>query len=247
MESLRAAPARPTGDLGAIRSYRRRGTRLTEAQQRAWDTSAAQYVLSPDTQTAEGFRLTDAFEHSAPLAVEIGFGVGEALASLAINRPDWNILGFEVWQPGHAACLAALTDREPPNVRLSTLDAAWCLEHIVAPSTISELWTFFPDPWPKARHHKRRLVDPGFASLVASRLTSGGIWRLATDWPHYAAQMRDTLDAEPLLTGGVTPRYANRPLTRFERRGMDAGRPITDLTYRRNGEPSPRLGGPTAG
>ena len=247
MESLRAAPARPSGDSphsrpegdGAIRSYRRRGTRLTEAQQRAWDTSAARYVLSADTQTAAGFRLMDAFDRPAPLAVEIGVGVGEALASLAIDRPVGNFVGVEVGQPGHAACLAALADHELPNLRLSTLDAAWCLEHIVEPSTISELWTFFPDPWPKARHHKRRLVSPAFASLVASRLVPGGTWRLATDWPHYAEQMWDTLDAEPLLMGGVTQRYADRPLTRFERRGMDAGRPITDLTYRRHGEPNP--------
>jgi tRNA (guanine-N7-)-methyltransferase len=229
---------RPEGDPHPIRSYRRRGTRLTEAQQRAWDLSAERYVLSPDAQTADGFRLPDAFDRSAPLAIEIGFGVGEALTRLAIERPDWNVIGFEVWQPGHAACLAALTEHEPPNVRLSTLDAAWCLEHIVEPSSISELWTFFPDPWQKARHHKRRLVGPAFADLAASRLAPGGVWRLATDWRNYAEQMQVVLDAEPELTGGATERYDGRPRTRFERRGIEAGRPITDLTYVRV-EPNP--------
>lgn len=232
MEPVSSAPARPAGQPHLIRSYRRRGTRLTEAQQRAWDLSADQYVLPPDAQASDGFRVTDAFDRSAPLAVEIGFGVGEALTQLAVDRPDWNVIGFEVWQPGHAQCLALLAEHDPPNVRLSTLDAAWSLEHIVAPSTISELWTFFPDPWPKARHHKRRLISPGFAALAASRLAPNGVWRLATDWPHYAEQMQVVLDGEPELSGGVTERYDGRPLTRFERRGAAAGRPITDLTYR---------------
>ncbi|HWA66918.1 MAG TPA: tRNA (guanosine(46)-N7)-methyltransferase TrmB [Mycobacteriales bacterium] len=232
MEPVGAAPARPT-EAYRIRSYRRRGTRLTEAQQRAWDAGAERYVLPPATQTVEGFRITDAFDRAAPLAVEIGFGVGESLLALAVARPDWNVVGFEVWQPGHAACLAALSGPQPANVRLSTLDAAWCLEHIVAPSSIEELWTFFPDPWPKPRHHKRRLVGPAFAALAASRLAPGGVWRLATDWPHYAVQMQEVLDAEPLLSGGVTERYDARPLTRFERRGIAAQRPIVDLAYRK--------------
>jgi tRNA (guanine-N7-)-methyltransferase len=231
MESVGAAPARPAGS--AIRSYKRRGTRLTEAQQRAWDASATHYVLPTEAQVVDGFRLTDVFDRSAPLAIEIGFGVGEALVSLASERPDWNVVGIEVWQPGHAACLAALARHEAPNVRLSMLDAAWCLERIVEPATISELWTFFPDPWPKARHHKRRLVGPAFAALAASRLAPGGIWRLATDWPHYAEQIQAVLDAERQLTGGVAERFDERPLTRFERSGIEAGRPITDLAYRR--------------
>jgi len=95
------------------------------------------------------------------------------------------------------------------------------------------VWTFFPDPWPKKRHHKRRLVNPGFAHLVATRLALGATWRLATDWDDYAAQMRDVLDAEPLLSGGVTARWDERPMTRFERKGLAAGREITDLAYTR--------------
>jgi tRNA (guanine-N7-)-methyltransferase len=118
-------------------------------------------------------------------------------------------------------------------VRLIGVDAVWSVEHLLAPGSLAELWTFFPDPWPKQRHHKRRLVGPDFARLAASRLTAGGTWRLATDWADYARQMREVLDAEPDLDGGVVPRWEERPVTRFERKGREAGRSITDLAYRR--------------
>ncbi|HVY11532.1 MAG TPA: tRNA (guanosine(46)-N7)-methyltransferase TrmB [Mycobacteriales bacterium] len=229
---MHAAATRPPGEAHAIRSYARRGSRLNARQQGTWDGFAERYVMSPATQSSMGFNLTAAFDRAAPLAVEIGSGVGEALTRLAADRPDWNVVGFEVWRPGIAECLQRLARLAVPNVRLSTMDAVWSLEHSVAPRSISELWTFFPDPWPKPRHRKRRLVNARFAELVASRLAADGVWRLATDWPDYAEQMQDVLDAEPLLTGGVTERYADRPLTRFERRGIAAGRPITDLTYR---------------
>jgi tRNA (guanine-N7-)-methyltransferase len=229
---MHSAATRPAGQAHAIRSYARRGSRLNVRQQSAWDSLADRYVVPPATQSTVGFQLTAAFDRTAPLAVEIGSGVGEALTRLAGDRPDWNVVGFEVWRPGIAECLQRLAGLAVPNVRLSTMDAVWSLEHSVAPRAIAELWTFFPDPWPKPRHHKRRLVNARFAELVASRLAADGVWRLATDWPDYAEQMQDVLDAEPLLTGGVTERYAERPLTRFERRGIAAARPITDLTYR---------------
>jgi tRNA (guanine-N7-)-methyltransferase len=123
------------------------------------------------------------------------------------------------------------------NVRMLSIDAVWTLEHLLGPSSVAELWTFFPDPWPKQRHHRRRLVTPAFAAVAADRLVPGGLWRLATDWGDYAEQMREVLDAQPLLTGGVTGRWADRPLTRFERRGREAAREITDLTYRRRSTP----------
>lgn len=234
MQTDGAAATRPDNDSWRIRSYARRGSRLNAGQRLAWDANAARWVIPPAIQTAPGFELLQRFERPAPVVVEIGFGVGDALAKLAVARPDCNVIGFEVWQPGVAECLAALGTTAASNVALSTLDAAWCFEHIVAPSSITELWTFFPDPWPRARHHKRRLVDPTFASLAASRLVPGGVWRLATDWPHYADQMRTVLDGVPTLTGGITERYADRPITRFERRALTAGRPVTDLRYRRS-------------
>jgi tRNA (guanine-N7-)-methyltransferase len=235
LELTETRNTRPDHALRTVRSFTRRGTRLNVRQQRAWEANAERFVVSPTLHATDGFRLADAFDQRAPLAVEIGFGVGEAVVPLAVSRPDWNILGFEVWQPGVADCLAALAARDIDNVRLSTWDASWCLEHLFETGMISELWTFFPDPWPKARHQKRRLINPGFVALAASRLTPGAVWRLATDWPDYAEQMQEVLDAEPLLSGGTTQRCADRPLTRFERRGIAEGRPIIDLAYRRRG------------
>lgn len=195
---------------------------------------ADDWIIAPLTMTTSGFRLSDAFSRPGPLVVEIGSGVGEALVAGAAARPAANFVGFEVWPPGVAQTLGSLAKAGADNVRLATLDADWCLTHVIEPASIAELWTFFPDPWPKSRHHKRRLVSPRFARAAASRLALGGIWRLATDWPHYAEQMREVLDAEPLLRGGVTDRYDGRPATRFERRGLAAGRPVTDLTYIRS-------------
>ena len=120
------------------------------------------------------------------------------------------------------------------NVRFCTVDAVWSLEHLVEPGGLHELWSFFPDPWHKKRHHKRRLVNPSFAALAASRLAPGARWRLATDWAEYAEQMRTVLDAEPLLGGGVVERWPDRPVTKFERKGLAVGRDITDLTYHRH-------------
>ena len=118
------------------------------------------------------------------------------------------------------------------------VDAVWVLEHLVAPGSLAALWTFFPDPWPKKKHHKRRLVDADFAALAADRLAPDAEWRLATDWADYADQMREVLDAEPRLTGGPVERWSERPVTKFERKGLAVGREITDLCYRRLPSPA---------
>jgi tRNA (guanine-N7-)-methyltransferase len=167
------------------------------------------------------------------LAVEIGSGVGEATAALAASRPSYDVLGIEVWQPGVADTFHRMEQAGVENIRMISVDAVWTLEHLLGPGSVSELWTFFPDPWPKQRHHRRRLIVPEVATLAATRLAPGGHWRLATDWGDYAEQMRRVLDAEPLLAGGVVDRWPDRPMTRFERRGVEAGRAITDLAYRR--------------
>jgi tRNA (guanine-N7-)-methyltransferase len=152
---------------------------------------------------------------------------------LAAARPGCNVLALEVWLPGVAASLAEVAAAGAQNVRFCSVDAVWSLQHLVPAGGLEELWTFFPDPWPKARHHKRRLVQPDFAALVASRLRPGGAWRLATDWAPYAEHMQAVLDAEPALEGGVVERWAERPVTKFERKGLEVGREITDLLYRR--------------
>lgn len=232
-------PARPhlkfTDDGRRVRevlSYARRGSRFTPTQQESWDSHHEKWVIPDEAVDQPGFSLSSWFGRRAPVIVEIGSGIGEATAALAARRPDADILAFEVWRPGVAHTLGLLADAGADNVRLISVDAVWALEHLFAPGTVEELWTFFPDPWPKKRHHKRRLVTPAFAALAASRLRPGGLWRLATDWEEYAGQMRVVLDAQPGLSGGPTERWADRPVTKFERKGIAAGRPITDLTYR---------------
>lgn len=232
-------PARPhhrlTEDgrrMREVLSYSRRGARFTPNQAAAWAAHQEQWVIPDEAVDQPGFAWSDRFGRSAPLIVEIGSGVGEATAPLAAARPSYDVLAFEVWRPGVADTLWKLAEAGAENVRLCSVDAVWSLEHLLGERSISELWTFFPDPWHKKKHHKRRLVNPAFAALVASRLVPGGTWRLATDWADYAEQMVEVLDAEPGLEGGVVERWAERPVTRFERKGLAAGRSITDLVYR---------------
>ncbi len=236
-------PARPhtglTEDgrrLAQVLTYARRGNRLSDRQADVWDRHRDAWWIPDDAVDEPAFAVEHWFDRPAPLVVEIGSGIGEATAELAASRPEVNVLAFEVWRPGVAQTLIRLEEIGAKNVRMISVDAVWSMEHLLAADSISELWTFFPDPWPKKRHHRRRLVNPGFVRLAASRLVPGGLWRLATDWPGYAEQMGQVLDAEELLENvydGPAPRWDDRPRTRFERRGIGAGRPITDFTYRR--------------
>jgi tRNA (guanine-N7-)-methyltransferase len=236
-------PARPhtglTDDgrrLAQVLTYTRRGARMTPRQAEAWARHHESWWIPDHRVDDPGFEIAQCFGRQAPLVVEIGSGIGEATAALAARRPEANVLAFEVWRPGVAETLGRLAEAGAGNVRLLSVDAVWSMEHLVTPASVTELWTFFPDPWPKKRHHRRRLVSPRFASVAAARLVPGGLWRLATDWPDYADQMLSVLGDEPLLENvydGAAPRWDERPLTRFERRGIRAGRPITDLAFRR--------------
>lgn len=214
-------------------SYSRRGSRLSPRRAAAWEAHHAAWVIPEEAVEEPGFSWESRFGRAAPLVVEIGSGVGEATAALAAARPELNVLAFEVWRPGVASTLERLAEAGVGNVRLCSVDAVWCLEHLLAERSLHELWTFFPDPWHKKRHHKRRLVTGGFASVATARLAPGAWWRLATDWPDYAEQMCELLDAEPRLRGGVVPRWPDRPVTKFERKGLAAGREIVDLAYQR--------------
>jgi tRNA (guanine-N7-)-methyltransferase len=253
-EQSRVPPARPhqklTDDgrrMREVLSYSRRGSRFTPLQAAAWEAHHKQWVIPDEAVDAVDFTLDGWFGRGSGvregLIVEIGSGVGEATAALAATRPSYDVLALEVWRPGVAATLARLDDAGVDNVRLCSVDAIWSLEHLLAPGSVAELWTFFPDPWPKARHHKRRLVSPAFAAVAASRLRPGGRWRLATDWSGYAEQMLAVLGAEPGLEGGIVDRWDERPVTKFERKGVAAGRSIVDLCYRRSdpgsGQPPP--------
>ena len=233
-------PARPgtgtTADgrrLQVLTTYTRRGSRLSPKQQQAWDRHVDEWLIPEEVVDATTFDPARWFGREAPLIVEIGSGNGEAVAALAAARPESNVLAFEVWRPGVASTFQHLEQTGATNVRLLSVDAVWCMEHLFAAGQLAELWTFFPDPWHKKRHHKRRLITPSFAALAASRLGAGAQWRLATDWGDYAVWIREVLAGEPLLEGGPVERWSDRPVTRFERRGVAEGRSITDFCYRR--------------
>jgi tRNA (guanine-N7-)-methyltransferase len=221
--------------LQEVLTYARRGSRFTPRQQAAWTAYAERWWVPDEAVDEPGFTLAGLFGRQAPLIVEIGPGIGESTVALAATRPDHDVVAFEVWRPGVAETLGRIGAAGLSNVRLLSVDAVWSIEHLVEPGGLAGLWTFFPDPWHKKKHHKRRLVAPAFARLAATRLQPGAEWRLATDWADYAEQMVEVLDAEPLLDGGVVERWAERPVTKFERKGLAAGRDITDLAYRRVG------------
>jgi tRNA (guanine-N7-)-methyltransferase len=223
-----------------IVSFVRRSNRMRPQQLRAWDRHYADFVLDVSRQaTSTSVRpgrpldLAAAFGREAPLIVEVGPGTGESLLPMARERPESNVLAFEVYSPAIAQILRRLAADQIENVRLVQADAAAGLAHLLPPSSIAELWTFFPDPWPKARHHKRRLITPAFADLAAARVEPGGLWRLATDWADYAEAMAAILERSPAWTAVDEQDRADRPVTRFERRGLEAGRPVLDFTYRR--------------
>ena len=218
-------------------SFVRRSTRMRPPQQRAWDQHRDRFLVPvprEDTSTSVAvgspLDLMALYGRPGPLLVEIGPGGGEALLATAVQRPETNLLAFEVHQPSLAQLIKGLDESGVTNVRLVEADAVAGLDRLLPAASVTELWTFFPDPWPKARHHKRRIVSAEFADLAAARLAPGGTWRLATDWDEYAEQMHRVLDHHPAFDAVAA---TARPRTRFERRGLAAGREIHDLVYRR--------------
>lgn len=176
------------------------------------------------------------FGRVAPLVLEIGSGMGETTAVMAAADPARDYLAVEVHLAGVANLLHLIDEAGLTNLRVARGDALDLLRHQIAPDSLAVVHVFFPDPWPKVRHHKRRLIQPGPVALLASRLTPGGVLHCATDWPDYARAMLATLGAEPALRNaydGYAPRPAHRPHTRFERRGLAEGRPVHDLVFRR--------------
>ena len=182
--------------------------------------------------------LDTLFGRHAPRYLEIGCGAGETLAALTRLHPDNDYLGIEVYRPGVGRLLQRLVAEELNNARLFSEDAVAVLEHRLEEASLDGVYIFFPDPWPKKRHHKRRLIRPEFAALVASRLKPGGILHIATDWEDYARHILATLSVEPLLVNtadGFAPRPDYRPLTKFENRGVRLGHEVWDIIFRRLG------------
>jgi tRNA (guanine-N7-)-methyltransferase len=215
-----------------IRTYVLRQGRMTEAQRRARAELLPRLGIPYSSAPLDLVRL---YGRAAPKILEIGSGMGETTARIAAENPGNDYLAVEVHAPGVGSLLARVAASDLANVRVIEHDAVEVVRDMIPAESLAGVHVFFPDPWPKKRHHKRRLVTPEHAHLVAGRMRAGATWRLATDWAEYAEQMVAVLDAEPLLEGGVTPRWEERPLTRFERKGIAAGREITDLCYRRRG------------
>jgi tRNA (guanine-N7-)-methyltransferase len=219
----------------SIRSFVTRSGRITTAQQRALAQLWPRYGLE---FTAAALELDAVFGRRAPRCVEIGFGNGEHLLALAAAEPARDFLGIEVHRPGVGRVLLALEAAGLSNVRLICHDAVEVFERQLPGASLAEILVLFPDPWPKKRHHKRRLIQAPFAALLASRLMPGGVLRLATDWQPYAQEMLEILNATPGLVNlasadGFAQRHAQRAPTRFERRGTRLGHGVFDLSFRR--------------
>lgn len=224
------APAGDSPQRRAIRSFVRREGRITPAQQDALERLWPRYGLEPAGQPLDPAAI---FGRGAPLVVEIGFGSGDHLLASAQARPGDNFLGIEVHRPGVGRVLQQAEKIGLDNLKVVCADAVETLRQSLPQGAVDEIVIFFPDPWPKKRHHKRRLVQPGFTRVLAQALRAGGRLRLATDWTDYARHMQEVLDAEPLFAGGTIPRPADRPLTRFESRGLRLGHAVTDFEYLR--------------
>ncbi len=219
-----------------IRSFVTRAGRTSPAQQRARDTLGERYVL-PFASTPVDY--SSVFGRTAPVVVEIGFGMGAATAEVAAARPDVDFLGIEVHSPGVGALLKMIGERGLTNLRIVEHDAVEVIERMVAPTSLAGALIWFPDPWHKARHNKRRLIQPAFVATLAGRLADGGFLHCATDWEEYAVQMLAVLSGEASLRN-LGDGYATaedplltRPVTKFETRGKRLGHGVWDLVFRK--------------
>lgn len=210
-----------------------RAGRTTPAQQLALAALGPRYCIPYRPALLD---LDVAFGRAAPKILEIGFGMGETTAKIAAAHPHNDYLGIEVHPPGVGALLRLIEQGGLDNVRIIQHDAVEVLDQMIAPATLAAIHVFFPDPWPKKRHHKRRLIQPPFVALLASRLKPGGMLHLATDWQEYAQHMLEVLSAEPMLVNtapGFAERPASRPATKFEQRGVRLGHGVWDVIFTR--------------
>jgi tRNA (guanine-N7-)-methyltransferase len=217
----------------AIRSYVLRQGRITSAQRRAYAELLPVHGVPFAPRVLD---LAALFGRDAPKILEIGFGMGETTAAIAQQHPECDYLGVEVHTPGVGSLLARIAELRLANLRIIQHDAVEVLQHMIGPATLDGVHVFFPDPWPKKRHHKRRLIQPPFAALLASRMKPGALLHACTDWEEYAQQMLEVLTADPALrntASGYAGRPDARPQTKFERRGLSLGHRVWDLVFRK--------------
>ena len=216
-----------------IRSFVLRQGRVSNAQRRAVDTLLSVHGIA---YAPGALAFEQVFGRRAPTILEIGFGMGETTAQIAQAHPENNHLAIEVHTPGVGSLLKLIAEGGLSNLRLIQHDAVEVLEHMIAPASLAGAHIFFPDPWPKKRHHKRRLIQPAFVALLASRLAPGAYVHAATDWREYAEQILAVFAAEPALANtapGFAPRPDYRPLTKFESRGLKLGHGVWDVIFRK--------------
>ena len=216
-----------------MRSFVLRAGRMGPGQQRALETLGPRFLLP---YRAEALDLPATFGRSAPCVLEIGFGMGDATAQVAAALPGTDFLAVEVHAPGVGALLKHIGEKELTNLRLLQHDAVEVLKHMLAPACLAGVHIWFPDPWHKKRHQKRRLIQPAFVAELITRIAPGGYLHCATDWQDYAEQMLAVLAAEPGLQNsaeGYAPRPDWRPLTKFENRGLKLGHGVWDLVFTR--------------
>lgn len=221
------------GQTRPIRSYVLRQGRVSNAQARAHETLLPRYGIE---YTGKPIDLGAVFGRSAKTVLEIGCGMGETTAAIAAAHPETDFLGIEVHTPGVGSLLKLIDEGGLTNLRVIQHDAVEVLREMIAPASLDGAHIFFPDPWPKKRHHKRRLVQTDFVALLASRLKAGGYVHLATDWEEYAGQMLAVLSSEPELENtaeGYAPCPAYRPQTKFETRGLKLGHGVWDIVFRK--------------
>ena len=212
----------------AVRSYKLRGRRITEGQQEAWDRLWPVFGIE---YSEAKINLAELFPDSKRIIIEIGFGMGEATAIIAKNHPNNGYVAVDVHPPGIGKLLARIVENDLTNLKVIEEDVHVVLQHMIADESLDGIHLYFPDPWPKKKHNKRRIVNDGFLQLIHPKIKTGGFIHIATDWVPYAESIKEVFAASTLFTGGVIDKPEWRPVTRFEGQGIDKDHAVNDMLY----------------